>query len=69
MMCVGDNEIKPPIYGILIEKNKCMRTDIRFENGLMYLYPALHSNETLACTTYKKEKKKSLEINGPSLHM
>jgi hypothetical protein len=47
MMCVVTMKRKPTIYGTLIEKNKCMRTDIRFENGLMYLYPTLHSNEYL----------------------
>ena len=38
MMCVGDYEIKPPLYKNFIEKMKCICTNDRLENGLMYLY-------------------------------
>ena len=38
MTCVGHYEIKPPINEkFIIEKNKCIHTSGRLENGLMYL--------------------------------
>ena len=36
MTCVGDYEIKPPIYENFLEKNKCIHTNDRVENGLTY---------------------------------
>ena len=42
MMCMGDYEIKPPIYDKFIEKNECIRTNGRLENRLMYLYYAFN---------------------------
>ena len=38
MMCMGHYEIKPPIYKIFVEKNKCLHTNDMLENGLVYLY-------------------------------
>ena len=38
MTCVGEYDIKPFIYKTSIEKNKCIRTNNKLENGLMYLY-------------------------------
>ena len=34
----GDYENKPPIYWNFMEQNKCIRTNGKLENGLMYLY-------------------------------
>ena len=44
MTSVGDYEIKPPIYKSFIEKNKCMHTNGRLENGLNVI------NASATCT-------------------
>jgi hypothetical protein len=38
MTCMGDYEIKLLIYKEVIKNNKCICTNNRLENGLMYLY-------------------------------
>ena len=50
--CVGHYEINPPIYEKLIEKNKCICTNDKLENGLIYLYYAFGCYVMNASTTY-----------------
>ena len=38
MACVGDYEIKLPMYEKFTKNNKCIHIDGNLENGLMYLY-------------------------------
>ena len=35
---MGHYEIEPPMYEKFIKKNKCLCTNNKPENGLMYLY-------------------------------
>ena len=44
MMCVGHYEITPPIYKKFVEKNKCLCTNGKLENGLRYLYYVFQLN-------------------------
>ena len=34
-MCMGHYEIKSPIYEKFLEKNECIHTNNKLENGLM----------------------------------
>ena len=55
-MCMGHNEIKPPIYEKSLEKIPCICMNCRLENGLMYLCFAFHFdviNASTASTKYK----------------
>ena len=54
MMCVGEYEIKPFTHENLVEKNKCIHTNGRVKNGLMYLYEASQFNMIKTSTTYAK---------------
>lgn len=38
MTCMGNNEIKPPIYGNFVKKKKCIRTNGKIENEFIYVY-------------------------------
>jgi hypothetical protein len=38
MTCMDDYEIKSPMYGAWIERNKCIRANNGLENELMHLY-------------------------------
>ena len=38
MACVGYYELKPPIQEVSRERKKCIHTNGKLENGLMYLY-------------------------------
>lgn len=52
MIHVGEYEIKTLIYEKFRE-NKCICTNSRLENELIYLYLALQCNAINASTTYK----------------
>ena len=56
MTCVGDYQIKHPIYKKFIEKEIYTCTNGMLENGLMYLYQAVQFNVNYSFTTYPKYK-------------
>ena len=53
-MYVGHFENKPPIYKKFTCKNKCIYTNGKLENGLMYLSQEFQINVINAFNTYTK---------------
>ena len=49
---MGHYEIKPPAYEKFIEKTKCIPTNDKLENGLIYSYKAFPFNVINVSTTY-----------------
>ena len=54
MTCLDDYEIKPPIYGVLMKKNKCTCNNNKLENGVMSLNISFHFNVINAYIMYAK---------------